>query len=366
MEFDFFDEFVEMLRVGFDTPEKQIAYENNKISINKQVSKFWTEARENTKQKTCYLCGKPCTSFCNSHSIPQFTLNNITDDGLLAATLQEEIPTLGKSTGVKRAGRFKIICEECDNTIFQDYENPSAYTKVPTDKMLAQIALKNALHSISKRISEKELFRLLGENFPDAKDFTDEKQRIADFDLVEYRADFDYAKKALSSRASKYYLCYYKLLDYVVPYATQSEIAMICGFDDELINDTFNFDPSYKIHYINVVVFPLETKSVVMLFVKDGDKRYRKFYRTLKKLDDEDQLAVINYIVFAYTENVFLNQELANKLKKDKNFMDVCRQATDAISPLPFINPNYAAIKTFSLGNRHKIPNLLSKEYSLK
>ena len=52
---------------------------------------------------------------------------------------------------------FNYICNNCDGTFFQDYENPDNIILQPTDKMLAEIAVKNYLLQLSKRAIEREL-----------------------------------------------------------------------------------------------------------------------------------------------------------------------------------------------------------------
>ena len=86
-----------------------------KISISKFTSRINKKARANAKNSTCYLCGKPCSSFCNSHSVPQFALENIAENGKVAETLQGELPTSGKDTGINQAGTFHIICHNCED-----------------------------------------------------------------------------------------------------------------------------------------------------------------------------------------------------------------------------------------------------------
>jgi len=142
---------------------------------------------------------------------------------------------------------------------------------------------------------------------------------------------------------------------------------MISDFEDGLINDLYNFNTDYKMKEIHIAVFPLAQKSVVLAFVEDGEKRYRKFCRQLKKLSEEDQLAAINYILFSYSENIFLNPEVQRSLKSDEVFMDICRKSTDFTSSFPvlFEDPLKRAMKEFSLSRRHEIPNLLSKEFAL-
>ena len=103
------------------------------------------------------------------------------------------------------------------------------------------------------------------------------------------------------------------------------------------------------------------------MFIEDGDKRYRRFYRQLNKLSLDDQLAAIYYIIFAYTENVFLNPTTQETLKTNENFLNICALSTtySSLTPILFNSPIDTAINEFSLSNRHKIPNLLNIKYAL-
>lgn len=169
---------IEMVKLGGMTPEERERYEKNKIEINKKVSSLIAEATKNAKLECCILCSKPCSSFCNSHSIPQFALKRIAEDGKVMLPLQDEILTIGKDTGVNKAGTFHIICRDCDSRTFQLYEDPNAYNSKPTDQMLAQIALKDVLLMISKRNQEREQYKLVGEQ---ADLFMDMCRKSTDF-----------------------------------------------------------------------------------------------------------------------------------------------------------------------------------------
>ena len=48
-----------------------------KLESDKALSLNISEARKRAKRDTCIYCGKQVTSFCNSHSIPRFVLDNI-------------------------------------------------------------------------------------------------------------------------------------------------------------------------------------------------------------------------------------------------------------------------------------------------
>lgn len=359
---------MELIRIGLSSPEEREEYEVNKVSINKRISRLHSAAAKDAKPDHCIICQKPCTSFCNSHSVPEFSLQRVASNGKVALSLHGEIPTLKENFGVNQAGVFHLICRDCDSKTFQQYETPSAYTKEPTDQMLAQIALKNHLQMISKRNEERAMYTLLGKEYPDAKHLTDEKIFIGDFDLEEYHKCLKHAQHSIAGKIGKHYhLCYFKILDYVAPYACQTSIALVGDFEDNVINNLYNFEADYRLKYLHVAVFPLEATTVVMLFIKEGEKRYRKFYRQLNKLSQDDQLAAINYMIFSYTENVFLNPDAHRALTGNDKFMDVCRKITDYSASFPAIleDPLELALRDMSLSKRHEIPNLLSREYAI-
>ena len=358
-----------MHRVGFSNPKDKELFESQKVNINKYISKYNSEARAKAKLDFCLLCKKQCSSFCNSHSVPQFALRRIAENGKVHLSLQGELPVLGDDLGVNKAGTFRVICNKCDSDSFQDYEDPKAYQTTPTDKILSQIALKNHLHEISKRLEEVEIYKLLSSQAPNLKDFFQSQENISQLDLNEFYDELNYAKKAILSKFNKnYHLCFFKVLDYVVPFSTQDEFALVSDFNDCIINNIYNTVPNYVIKYIHIAVFPLETTTVVMLFIKEGEKRYRDFYKQLNKLPLSEQLSAINYIIFSYTENVYLSPSIHNQLKNNRNYMDVCRKTTifESIFPISTNDGLSLATKEFSLSQRNKIPNLLSQEYSIK
>ena len=359
---------IEMVRLGGITPEERAWYEKDKVAINTKISSLNKAAAKSAKLERCLLCHKACSSFCNSHSIPQFALRRIAENGKVMLPLQEELFTVGSSTGVNKAGTFYTICNDCDSRVFQQYENPAAYTSTPTNQMLAQIALKNILLMISKRHQERAEYMLIGKQSDSLQAFADEKIFWGDLDLRDYGENLEYAKSSLNGRKSnQYYLCFFTILDYVVPYAAQSSITLISDFEDNIVNNIYSQEETYRIKDIHVAVFPLKSTSAILLFIEDGVKRYRKFYRSLRKLSKEDQLAAINYLIFSYTENVFMNPTTHKELKKNDSFMDMCRKCTDFRSHtlFPASDPLEAAVREFSLSKRNEIPNLLSREYAL-
>ena len=335
------------------------------IRANKMMSRLTSQASENTKRESCYFCGKSCTSFCNSHSIPIFALNRIAENGKVYSFIDKSLKPSKENRGIKNTGTFQIICKDCDSKVFHDYENPDGYNNSPLDAMLSQIAMKNYLYLIWKMTNIKEFYRLLkNKGYPG---ITDEKIFWAEIDFDNYSKEYQYSKKALEKDNNPYYLCFFKHLDYVIPYAAQDAITLVGDLEDNLINDIYNDDIKARASCIHIMALPLKESSVVLAFIKNGDKRYRKFYKQLRSLSLEEQLSTINYILFSNTENIFVNPTVAKTLLDNDVFQDICIKTADYTTNIFNINisPLKQAIKEFSLSQRKLIPNLLDRKYSL-
>lgn len=218
----------------------------NKISFRKQFGKLNNKSRKDAKMEKCFYCNEPCSSFCNSHSIPAFFLRSIAVDGdLYTSNKLVNIPLLDDGKGVNQSGTFHLICRDCDSRIFSDYENPDNYTEKPTSKMIAQIAMKNHLKSISKRTFEISLYNNMKETYYLPEASSNQRQTINELDLQEYIEEFKKAKR-IDEKGwdNEYYLFHHQILDYVVPIAAQNTVALVTDFEGNIINDIYNHSPS--------------------------------------------------------------------------------------------------------------------------
>lgn len=362
----FFDN-MEVLSLYFDEDDRQI-YFQDEIEYKKKMSGIQEAARQKAKLSYCYYCKNEVTSFCNSHSVPKFCLKRLSVDGkLYYANTLIDLPFLDSEQGIKQSGVFHLICRDCDSKIFQQYEDPESYHAKPNGQILAQIAMKDYLQMIAKRLHEEALYNLLSDKSNYSQNYLKHILKTISLDLLEYKMSFERAKiGALGGHNDWYYLCYYQKLNYVVPIAFQGGITLICDFEDNVINDIYNMSLDYHTKEIHIAIFPLEHESVVMLFIDARDKRYRKFYRQLNKLTLHDQLAAINYIVFSYSENIFISKNIDNAVLEDPKLIDTARKTTTISSDIPCGDALSAAVSEFSLSKRNEIPNLLSKEYSLE
>ena len=356
----------QMLFFGLDEQEHQ-RYSRNRVKYNKKISKIQGQARQAAKLNYCYYCKKEVSSFCNSHSVPQFCLRRIATNGkLYYANTLVDLPFLHNEQGVNEAGTFQIICRDCDSKIFQQYEYPAAYQAEPTGQMLAQIAMKDYLQMIYKCLHAEAFYRILGTELGAPANYVEHEQEIISLDLSEYHSSFNRAQiGSLGKHNDWYYLCYYKKLNYAVPIAFQGGIVMVCDFENDVINDIYNMSPDYHTKEIHIAVFPLEQESVIMLFIDTRDKRYRKFYKQLNRLPLEEQLSAINYIIFSYSENVYISKDIDDRVLKNEQFIATCQKSSIATANHPFGNALNAAITEFSLSKRNEIPNLLSEEFRL-
>ena len=350
---------------AFSEQEKMLL--RTDFSYKKQMSQIYKEAREAAKRKTCYYCGKPVTSFCNSHSVPRFCLENIAIQGdVLTLNTIVDNPLMDSKSGIKKAGTFHLICNECDSKIFSDYENPDNYYTQPTAKMIAQMALKNALKSIHKRLFEIELFRITAKRNESARSFVGVKNGINEIDLNEYENSYKKAKKALEkNKTDAYYVCFYEKLDYVVPIAFQGSVALVSDFEGKLINNIYDPSPKYVIQNIHISILPLKSETIVTMFIENGDRRYRNFYKQFKKLSLYDKLAALTYIIFLYSEDMYFSKTIAREVNASKTLCNAGKTSSDILSPTPFFNPFEALKESHDLNKRHEIPNLLSEKYKI-
>lgn len=362
-----FEEFASIMNLGaFSDEEKALIKSNPQYKI--KANKIFKKARQNPDIKKCYFCGENVGSYCNSHSIPAFCLRNIATSGdVMSINLLIDNPLLKKESGINNAGTFKLICRDCDSKIFSDYENPDNYLSQPTQKMLAQIALKNNLKSISKRLFEIELYKIIESENINATDLCQSKNYVNNLDLREYIIGFNKAKKALENNTiENYYVCYYERLNYVVPIAFQSQLALAFDFNGDIINNLYNQSPEYKLKNINICVFPLKNESIIILFIENGDKRYRSFYKQFKNLGLDDRLLALTFIMFAYSEDIFFSKAIEKNATSCKKLCELGKSGASIISPFPTVSPMKKIKEIYDLNNRKNIPNLLSKQYEIK
>ncbi|BCS94750.1 hypothetical protein DSLASN_03820 [Desulfoluna limicola] len=362
----------EMLNLNNIDEHERSVMEEKKIEFKKKFSKLSSDSRKDAKDAICLYCKKKTTNFCNSHSLPASFLKNIALNGKCYINNEiVDLPLMDSEKGVNNSGTFHLICKECDNKIFKEYETIENYETIPTDKMIAQIALKNYLKSISKRRLEMALYRNTAKGMlpPNAdpkmlEGFVEHLNKINQLELNEYYRGFDRAKKIIQKDwRNEYYLFYHEKLEYRVPIAFQYQVALIVDLEGNVINKVYNNDPNYKLQLINICVFPLKNSSIIMLFIDKDDKRYRSFYKQFKKLSREDKLAAINFIIFRYSEEVFISKTVQNDTLNDPNLKDISGITGAQLSNVSSPDENLL-IENSKFDRMYDIPNFLTMQMS--
>lgn len=291
------------------------------IEVRKILGDQIKNATAKSRHEKCLLCGN-VGGFCNSHTIPQFCLENIAWNGKLNSfntLIDSEL--LNKESGINNAGTFHIICRSCDSKVFQDYENEDAYIFRPSEVALNQIALKTSLRDIYKHETETELYEAL-------KNMVKEKKPLLSFlinpiinaqinarkrDIEECYEIFNKAKTYLSSKESWLRIVSYDRLDYITPIAFQGMVALVTGVEGETINDNFNHAKQYRMEYLHIAVFPLKETTAVIVFLDSESTRYSQFENFLNSTTREQRLETINRIIMLYTEDYFLSKQLSEE-----------------------------------------------------
>jgi len=349
----------------FDKAERE-SMDVHKIDFNKFLSQLSGKSRSDSKPSHCLYCEEENNKFCNSHSVPASFLRNIAVDGKVYTTnVILDLPILETEKGVNNSGTFQIICRKCDSEIFKEYENVRNYDETPSNKMLAQIAMKNHLRNIGKRRFEISLYKNMIEAITKKADkryvqmYFSEMLSVSRIDLLEYVRDFKRAKKAIEKGwDNEYYLFFYHKLEYVVPIAFQGEVCINFDFCGNAINEVYVKSKSYKLHSLHISIFPMASYSIIMMFINKNSNRLRQFYKQFNSLELHDKLSAINYIIFSLSEDVFMSKSIHDKFIEDEALKKIAGLTTIQFADSP-IKDHDLLKTTFDLSDRHNIQNFL-------
>lgn len=352
------------------------------IALKKLMSKVQRIPKKKQDKKRCFLCNKKNIKFCNSHTIPRFILKNIATDGKLDNTqIFNTTPLIDTETGVNNTNTFHSICTYCDSDIFKEYENPENYNNEPNQIMMKQIALKNHLSRAYKHNKEKKTYNYILREFTNTnihmgfQAFIKPIIQTNEYNRIYNNKRAKLIKNSLKLSQNMYKLCYYRELGYIVPYSLQSHSILYFDFDDNILVDPFkivDFNINDEVH---LCIFPLESTSIIFAFCDASIDIYDDLFIDLNEKDDEDQLSIINFIVFAYFEDVYMHKNINSQAVENINLKKLTQEQL-LIKSEPSVIKNIprqehekhrieAINEKISLKNHSSIPNLLSAEYKI-
>ena len=263
--------------------------------------------------------------------------------------------------GVNNSGIFKFICHSCDNEFFNDYESEEALLGEISDKMLAEIALKNGLMNVSKRSQEVKLYSSLPERIIGIDDMID----LYSLDLRDFLQEVEVHKREiLNNTKGAYQIVFKEILPFVVPIATQVAITLQDDMYGYPVNDVFNPDPKVSMQDLHLVIFPFKKSSLVLAFYHKKDKNYRTLRHQFNSENSKKTKEFLNYLVFAYTENFFISKTIYEKIQNNKKLIQLSRELYQKpnlgnLSMYDFFNLKYEPVKP------GEIPNFLTKDWAI-
>lgn len=188
-------------------------------------------------------------------------------------------------------------------------------------------------------------------------------------DEMEDDIQLNYALAAIKGVNNGYKLFIDYYLPHTVPLAFQGQLNLVCDYKGRIINDIFNFSPSYRIEPLYACIFPLGSGTRVFVFSRnDGFARYARFYRWLKSLSRRKCLDVLLKLIIAYTEEEYFCPDLPDSIFKNPGFKKLA--CTSNLNLL--LDPDLTSLTTkgivseFSISNFPDIPELLSRNYSVE
>lgn len=344
-------------------------------------SKIRSEARRRMDQTKCLICGSPMTSACNSHTVPQFVLNYISDNGHVS-TLHEDDEALNAlledEIGINKADTFHVICRQCDQRVFSVYESEERLLAFPkmnkTDqtKVLSAIFIKIALDDYYKKLYQKittEVAEEFSAQIHGGKSTLRTNEGVEDLDMAECAEDIKRCKRYISEDYhAGFKIIYSKLLPYRISVACQIHLSPERDLDGNLINDIYNFSPNYRIVTMCLCLFPLKEKSFVLLFGRDQDvPRLSGFIKQFDQLKESQKQSLLFSLALTLSEDVFYTPEMKRILEKDPKV----GEALGETLPSPYgVLPDEGILirkaPSSSMRDYLSMRNYLSAEFSFK
>lgn len=343
----------------------EVPLDIDQIEIKKKMSNLNLQANKEITDKKCVLCGRVVKSFCNSHSVPQFSLKNIAKNGMVMHPSKlMGIDVIEEEKGVNKSGTFRFICRECDRSFFQDYEDEAKLKSVINDKMMAQMAVKNTLLQLSKRTFERNLYGKLQETFH-AYENIQELFKILELDIREYKEELQFHKDISEKNLTdEYRILFQKLLPYKVPIAFQGSLVLREDLEGGEVNNIFDMSENTKMQFMHLAIFPLQSESVVLAFYHKKDTLYRRLGHQINSISEQQILAFLNYLIFAYTENYYLSKEIAEELTSNEK-LQLLSQEVNGMPNMGFLGYENNCGIGYKAIEMNDIPNFLSVEWAI-
>lgn len=327
----------------------------NDIDRIKEYNKVYKEGRHYSKPDKCMICGKICSSFCNSHTLPQMVLRNICNGEKLNTAFwllgdDKNPDPIKQSKGKNNAGVFHLICNDCDSKVFNEYEQENVFGKEFSDRTLNLITLKSSLYMYYKYMIQEYADSIICKDVENVEILINNNQRYAQ----EFAEDIEQCKKLLNTKEDKskqYRILFWKKLNYKIPLATQTCYGLRYNFKGEIVKN----EPM-----VYIMLCPFEKYSIVCLYCKN-EENVIKDISFPQNVSWQKKLSLINNLIIANTEDYYVSKELEEKL--DKEVKDKLKKMSNNIE---YFTPYSINQQINYMKKSFEYPNLLLEKYAVK
>jgi|GEM_PF-3227048 hypothetical protein len=390
------------------------------------LEEFWKN-KLSGKNKKCYICKNEIKKEpVESHSIPRFILKFIASNKNKVKSyfcIDEKEGKLNyklKQQEINKAGIFQNLCISCESILFKNYEDffENKNSGVLNDDILSEIDLKiylKEVYELEKETFEESEINFIIEKLKEDKVIKEKlgnieisKEKILELNNFEKEKYTDLKEKLNKTIEKNFEICnqkikrerilkykkilnlkqrksilekcrnknvkyhsinyiYYEIepINYRVPLAFQCILdlqEMITVVDVlgvhrmEFVEDRESYIP------VSICVFPLENTTRIFLFSENKNELFKIFKQEFKKYSQDMQLKFINYMIFKTTNTYYysplIDSSIEDKIRKiiNNKIMD------DKDGRILIISDGLEEIEK----EIQEIPNLLSKNYSIK
>lgn len=264
---------------------------------------------------------------------------------------------------------FYSICSICDQDKFNIYENEEALlTRMEWD-LINAMALKIYLNELfnsrfrsfkntldHSQLTDDELITAFYDNIAKVEETT------VEVDIKDFQEKLNSAKRNIENGYKNYKIIYNRILDYTVPVAAQVSIPVSHNIDYKKLQDVSIRNPKI-IQDLLVCVFPLKSKSVIVVFYEIGNDLIKQYAKQFKKLSEEEKLKEIFYLLIRYKPSNYFFSPLIKDILINENIRKIFGIEDTAIK----IDNNMLEISDFENPSwKQDMPSILSKEYSIQ
>lgn len=317
------------------------SYLNENIpTVTNQVAKAKNKYRkENNK---CICCGKE-SKFKNSHTIPRYILESINSEEenkngnkkiLTISNFSNINNYFSDGVGIKKTNCFECICDNCENSLFKNYEQPDLlpikkfnnYCCDTKNDIMRSIALKTDISSYYFYQIEKNLGV---ESFANLYINRDEFVSSYNYRINKLKNNFKN-----KYQYNKYKVLYCKVLDYNVGFSIQESINDLGGKG--------NLDLTKGTVYVNV--FPIGNETLILIFINNKySKKYKDLEMSLKYKNTEEVLSFLNFNILLETQHIFFDYKVFKDFKFNK-YSQTLMSISDDKHLLSPINCDYTIV----------------------